>query len=916
MAIQLRRGDYAYFDPSQLLDGELAIVLENDPNTDDGTGTYVSYGGNNVKRLIHADESVDVDVATTETAGIVKPDGTSIRVDADGTIHGSSTVVPSSTAPLADGTASAGSSDDYARGDHRHPTDTSRASASDLSAHTGNGDIHVTASDKAAWNGKADESDLTAHTGNTSIHVSTSDRTAWNAKANATDLTDHVNDTTVHITSAERTSWNGKADESALTAHTGSSSIHVTTSDKARWNGKADAYPATSSTIGLVKPDGTSTTVDADGTFHAAAGTPATENTPGIVKPDNQTVFVDNGVLYASRAGEGVDGWPGIVQPDGETLSIGDDNILRVPYASSGQYGVVMPDGDTTKVDGNGYLYVPVADSSYPGIVKPDGETIDVDSNGTLSVIGVGGIPEPSSVIPQMDGMGGSPGSSTDYARGDHVHPTDTSRASASDLTSHTGNTTVHVTAAERTAWNAKASTSTATTSANGLMSASDKSKLDGIESGANAYELPAATTSTLGGVKADGTTIHVDADGTIHGAGEQTVPLMSPTTRGGAMLGHGLAIEDGALGIGEVTDPTDAGPIVELTAKGWAEQDGTPSPSYPQEIKVCRGRNLLDAQTFFADLGAAYKTKNLQLAPNTTYVMSTTLPKNSGNAANLFVFKTGESGSTGANGVWEGQSRTVTTGADGIAVIGYRNDGYTDRSLAWYLSHEIQLELGSTAHPYVPYGCVGVDVTANGTTTTIPIPLPSRGWVAALPDGTADTLTLDGAGGYVWTLNVGETIPRAVGSIFVKEDYTEWRFTPSSPILWSLNAGVLCSHLRTRGSSTYAEGMIWFANEILINSAWPSELAATTEEANAWLAQNTVTILYPIKTPVIESGYVDMPIVPIHAAISSADLTDLAVRCCADEGAAEIASAWGKRYESRIAALEEIVSELVTAGA
>lgn len=40
---------------------------------------------------------------------------------------------PSSSTPQMDGTASAGSSIDYSRGDHRHPTDTSRASATDLS---------------------------------------------------------------------------------------------------------------------------------------------------------------------------------------------------------------------------------------------------------------------------------------------------------------------------------------------------------------------------------------------------------------------------------------------------------------------------------------------------------------------------------------------------------------------------------------------------------------------------------------------------------------------------------------------------------------------------------------------------------------------------------------------------------------
>ena len=59
----------------------------------------------------------------------------------------------STTSPLMDGTASAGTTTTYARGDHRHPTDTTRAAASDLTAHTGDGDIHVTADQKTAWDG-------------------------------------------------------------------------------------------------------------------------------------------------------------------------------------------------------------------------------------------------------------------------------------------------------------------------------------------------------------------------------------------------------------------------------------------------------------------------------------------------------------------------------------------------------------------------------------------------------------------------------------------------------------------------------------------------------------------------------------------------------------------------------------------
>lgn len=47
------------------------------------------------------------------------------------------------------------------------------------------------------------------------------------------------------------------------------------------------------------------------------------------------------------------------------------------------------------------------------------------------------------------------------------------------------------ITDAERTAWNAKAANIIATQTVNGLMSAADKTKLDGIATGANAYTHP-----------------------------------------------------------------------------------------------------------------------------------------------------------------------------------------------------------------------------------------------------------------------------------------------------------------------------------------------------------------------------------------------------------------------------------------
>ncbi|HWL13458.1 MAG TPA: hypothetical protein VNQ57_10750, partial [Ureibacillus sp.] len=54
------------------------------------------------------------------------------------------------------------------------------------------------------------------------------------------------------------------------------------------------------------------------------------------------------------------------------------------------------------------------------------------------------------------------------------------------------------VTNAEKSNWNAKASTSTATTSTNGLMSSTDKSKLDGIATSANNYVHPSTHPASI----------------------------------------------------------------------------------------------------------------------------------------------------------------------------------------------------------------------------------------------------------------------------------------------------------------------------------------------------------------------------------------------------------------------------------
>ena len=64
-----------------------------------------------------------------------------------------------------------------------------------------------------------------------------------------------------------------------------------------------------------------------------------------------------------------------------------------------------------------------------------------------------------------------------------------------------------------------------------------------------SAYTLPAATTSTLGGVIPDGTTITLDANGNITAApGGYSLPIASPGTLGGFKVGSGLSIDSNGV--------------------------------------------------------------------------------------------------------------------------------------------------------------------------------------------------------------------------------------------------------------------------------------------------------------------------------------------------------------------------------
>lgn len=60
MAIQLRRGSYDQFDPTKLVSGEGAVVLEGDPNVEDGKALYICFSTGSAKRMATFEDMDDI----------------------------------------------------------------------------------------------------------------------------------------------------------------------------------------------------------------------------------------------------------------------------------------------------------------------------------------------------------------------------------------------------------------------------------------------------------------------------------------------------------------------------------------------------------------------------------------------------------------------------------------------------------------------------------------------------------------------------------------------------------------------------------------------------------------------------------------------------------------------------------------
>lgn len=88
----------------------------------------------------------------THTHAIADVTGLQSALDGKAASSHGTHVSYSTTAPVMDGTASVGTASTVARSDHKHPTDTSRASKTEFDSHTSDTTVHITSTERTNWN--------------------------------------------------------------------------------------------------------------------------------------------------------------------------------------------------------------------------------------------------------------------------------------------------------------------------------------------------------------------------------------------------------------------------------------------------------------------------------------------------------------------------------------------------------------------------------------------------------------------------------------------------------------------------------------------------------------------------------------------------------------------------------------------
>lgn len=198
---------------------------------------------------------------------------------------------------------------------------------------------------------------------------------------------------------------------------------------------------------------------------------------------------------------------------------------------------------------------------------------------------------------PKMDGTAAF-GTSSKVARADHVHPTDTTRAAQASLDSHTGDTTVHITATERTNWNAaKTHADSAHAPSNAQVNVIESIKVNGT-----AQTITSKAVDITVPTKAS----DIGAASSSHGT-HVTWSTTTPKANGTAAVGSETKVARGDHV--HPTDTTRASQAdLDALKDGGTFNDTTFTGYEENETHVSYFLGALNPGTAYADLDATYK--------------------------------------------------------------------------------------------------------------------------------------------------------------------------------------------------------------------------------------------------------------------------------------------------------------------
>ena len=347
-------------------------------------------------------------------------------------------------------------------------------------------------------------------------------------------------------------------------------------------------------------------------------------------------------------------------------------------------------------------------------------------------------------------------------------------------------------------------------------------------------------------------------------------------------------------------TDDAYEGPLVSLDVDGKSTQDDTPTPENPVPIVsvdaptvTLAGKNLCptadgtiiasdwirEGQNYFKYIGLTVENATLTLSCNMAAAPSVISTSNN----RLYVTIPGaQSKFCDLN---TAGAKSVTVSGSGIVRMGINRNAIDSNGVDTLLK-DIQLELGPTATAYQPY--LG---------HTVPL-LPDGYSLRSLPDGTKDELHLSYLrpsthegwawydrelvqridthtfnGSETWTGGTIEAYNGATGTNRFNSQITDLRRATQVPMRDCLLSDVLM-HTSVNIWST-PDNYIWYtvANDNQIHIVFDNETIGVTAETaqaerttaiRAWLAENPITIYYPLATPITtQLDPIELPIMP-----------------------------------------------------